>query len=129
MKKLFFAMLAVLAIAFTGCKVGNAKVSIYVEDKDGMPDAKCYVFYVSKAAYILDAVLPPSPEELIGAEDYSTWKYVVTDNAGTAKVDVPLSVSKANYYFVAFDEINQKWETKEVTLHRGQNETVEFYFK
>ena len=128
MKKVLLMMLSVLAIAFTSCKVEDANVTAYVEDKDGAPVEKCYVFYIDKASYILDAVLP-SPETLLTGDNYSDWSYVVTNKLGFADIKVPLAVSKAKFYFFAYDEINKKWYDKEVTLRKGENEPIEFYFK
>ena len=126
MKKVFLALLAVLAIVLTGCKFENANVTVYVGDKDGYPVAGRYVFYTDKASAILDVVLPASPEELAGLEYDDVWDYEKTDRLGIAEFKILMGVAKMNYYFVVYDEGKKDWVTKEVTLKRGENEEIEF---
>lgn len=126
MKKVLFALLAVIAIAFTSCKIENAKVTLTVQDTAGAPVANRNVFYIDKASYILGAVLPPTPTELITGLDESGWEYVQTNQAGTVTFNVPMAVAHANYYFEVFDEGSNQWVEKEITLVRGQNELIEF---
>lgn len=120
MKKVIFALLAVLAIVFTSCKFESAKVTINVTDKEGAPVAFREVFYTDKVSAILDVVLPPSPDELIGISDGS-FQYVKTNKQGTVTFSEILGVSKLNYYFIVFDEGSKQWVDKEVTLYRGQD--------
>ena len=124
MKKVFFALLSVLAFAFTSCKLDNATVTVSVTDKEGSPVAFREVFYIDKASRILDVVLPPSPDELIGIDEGS-WEYVKTNKSGTVTFKILMGVAKANYYFIVFDEGSKQWVEKEVTLQRGLNEQVD----
>ena len=126
MKKVFLAFLAVMALVLTDCKFDNANVLVYVEDKDAYPVAGRYVFYTDKASAILDVVLPASPEELAGLEYNDIWEYEKTDKLGMASFKVLMGVAKMNYYFVVYDEGKKDWISKEVTLHRGENEEIDF---
>lgn len=126
MKKILFLLISVMAIAFTSCKIENATVAAHVEDTAGAPVADRYIFYIDKASYIIGAVLPPTPTEMVSGLDESGWEYVVTNKAGNVTFNLPLAVAKANYYFIVFDEGSQNWVEKEVTIHRGQNEEISF---
>lgn len=125
MKKLFFALLSVLAIAFTSCKLDDATVTVSVKDKLGDPVANRAVFYTDQASLILGSVLPPSPTELLLLDDES-WEYVETNKQGTVTFKILMGVAKAQFYFLVFDEGSNQWEQKEVTLQRGLNEEIEF---
>ena len=128
MKKVIFAMIAVLAIAFTGCKVEDATVTVNVYDTAGTPVANRAVFYIDKASYIVGAVLPPSPTELMTGLDESGWQYVVTNKMGTVTFTIPMAVAKAKFYFLVFDEGSNQWvgANKEYELQRGKNEEINF---
>ena len=126
MKKVFFMLLAVMAIAFTGCKVDNAKVTVSVKDTAGYPVANRYVFYIDKASYIAGAVLPATPTELITGLDESGWEVVETNNSGVVTFNIAMAVTKAKYYFVVYDLGSNQWKEKEVELVRGQNEQIDF---
>jgi len=128
MKKVLFALLAVVALALTSCKFDNAHVSVYVSDEFELPVANRAVFYTDKASLIIGAVLPPTPDELIGMED-SSWEYVLTNQLGYAKFDVLMGVSSMKYYFIVYDEGTRGWKEKEVTLRRGENEDIEIQVK
>lgn len=125
MKKVLFAFLAVLAIAFSGCKSDNANVTVSVKDKANNPIASRAVFYTDKASLIAEAVLPPSPEELIGGGE-SSWSYVETNSQGVVEFKVLLSVADLKYYFIVYDDGSKSWAQKEVTLKRGGKHEVEF---
>ena len=125
MKKVFFMLLAVMAVAFTGCKVDNATVSVSVKDTAGTPLADRYVFYIDKASYIAGSVLPPTPTELLTGIDESGWEYASTNAQGTVKLQIQMAVSKASYYFITYDLGTFKWAEKEVELQRGKNDEVE----
>ena len=126
MKKVFFMLLSVMAIAFTSCKIDNANVTVNVKDTAGEPVANRMVFYIDKASYIVGAVLPATPTELATGIDESGWEYVETNAAGTVSFKVLLGVSKATYYFDVFDDGSKQWVEKEVTLVRGENEQIDF---
>ncbi|MBQ7531028.1 MAG: hypothetical protein IJT12_04920 [Paludibacteraceae bacterium] len=126
MKKLFLALLSVLAIAFTGCKIENATVTANVADTAGDPVANRYVFYIDKASYIVGAILPPSPTEILTGIDESGWSYAVTNKLGTVTFNIPMGVAKAKFYFIVFDEGSNQWVEKEVELTRGVNEEIDF---
>ena len=125
MKKVFFMLLAVMAIAFTGCKVDNATVTVSVKDTAGTPLADRYVFYIDKASYIAGAVLPPTPTELITGLDESGWEYAETNAQGTVKLQIPMAVAKASFYFITYDFGANKWVEKEIELQRGKNDAVD----
>ena len=125
MKKVFFAFLAVLAIAFTGCKTDNATVTVTVKDTANNPIASRAVFYTDKASLIAESVLPPTPEALIGLDD-SSWSYVETNSQGTVTFNVMMSVANLTYYFVVFDLGSNRWVQKEYNLKRGANQDIEF---
>ena len=125
MKKVFFAFLAVLAIAFTGCKTDNASVTVTVKDTANNPIASRAVFYTDKASLIAESVLPPTPEALIGLDD-SSWSYVETNSQGTVTFNVMMSVANLTYYFVVFDLGSNRWVQKEYNLKRGANQDIEF---
>ena len=125
MKKVFFAFLAVLAIAFTGCKTDNASVTVTVKDTANNPIASRAVFYTDKASLISESVLPPTPEALIGLDD-SSWSYVETNSQGTVTFNVMMSVANLTYYFVVFDLGSNRWVQKEYNLKRGANQDIEF---
>lgn len=125
MKKVFFAFLAVLAIAFTGCKTDNATVTVTVKDTANNPIASRAVFYTDKASLIAESVLPPTPEALIGLDD-SSWSYVETNSQGTVTFNVLMSVANLTYYFVVFDLGSNRWVQKEYNLKRGANQDIEF---
>jgi len=123
MKKVFIALLAVAAIALTSCKFDNAHVTVSVIDEFELPVANRAVFYTDKASLIIGAVLPPTPEELIGLGD-SSWEYVTTNQLGYVTFDVLMGVSKMKYYFIVYDEGTRGWKEKEVELQRGKNEEI-----
>ncbi|MBR6508626.1 MAG: hypothetical protein IKT19_03775 [Paludibacteraceae bacterium] len=125
MKKVFLFLLSVMAVALTSCKTDNATVTVSVMDTADEPVAKRVVFYTDKASAILESVLPPSPEALIGLED-SSWEYAETNNQGTVTFKILMSVASAKYYFLVFDDGTKKFVDKEVTLERGKNKDVEF---
>ena len=125
MKKVFFMLLAVMAIAFTGCKVDDATVTVSVQDGAGTPLADRYVFYIDKASYIVGSVLPPTPTELLTGLDESGWEYAETNAQGTVKLKIEMAVAKAKFYFITFDFGTNKWVEKEVELQRGKNADVE----
>lgn len=124
MKKVFFALLSVLAIAFTSCKFDNANVTVSVKDKDGDPVAGREVFYTDKASMIIGAIIP-SPEELIGLDD-GTWEYAKTNKLGLANLKIMMGVASAKYVFIVYDEETRGWKNQEVTLKRGENQDIEF---
>ncbi|MBO4250552.1 MAG: hypothetical protein J5884_04775 [Paludibacteraceae bacterium] len=126
MKKVFFMLLAVMAIAFTGCKVEDATVTVSVENTAGYPVANRYVFYIDKASYIAGAVLPATPTELITGLDESGWEYAETNAQGTVTLKIAMAVAKAKYYFVVFDLGSNQWVEKEIELQRGKNADIEF---
>ena len=123
MKKVIFALFAVMAFAFTSCQ-NEATFTVSVKDTEGDPVADRYVFFKDKASMIADFVLPPTPEELLGAE--SGWSYVITNRAGVVDVTFNIGFSKATYYFYVFDNGSQQWKEKEVVLVKGQNEPIDF---
>ena len=125
MKKVFFAIMAVLAIACTGCKTDNASVTVTVKDTANNPIKDRAVFYTDKASLIAEAVLPPTPEALIGLED-SNWAYVETNSQGTVTFNVPMSVASLTYYFVVYDLGSKSPIQKEYKLKRGANQEIEF---
>ncbi len=122
MKKVFFALVALLAIGLTGCKFDNAKLTISVTDTAGNPVANREVFYTDEVSSILSIALP-SPDVLAGEDE---WDYVVTNSQGTVKLDILLGVSKLDYYFVVYDEGARTWQDTLVTLRRGNNEEISF---
>lgn len=126
MKKVFFVFLSVLAIVLTSCKFENTNVTVSVQDTEGAPVANRMVFYTDQASLILDVVLPPTPDELIGVEEGGSWLYVTTNKQGTVTFPIVMGVAKLKYYFIVFDEGSNQWVEKEVTLQRGVNETIEF---
>ena len=125
MKKVFLFLLSVMAIALTSCKTDNATVTVSVKDTANEPVAKRVVFYTDKVSLILESVLPPTPEEMMGLEGGEAWEYAETNNQGTVEVKILMSVAKAEYYFVVFDDGTKKWVDKKVTLQRGKNAEVE----
>ena len=125
MKKLFFALLSVLAIAFTSCKVDDATVTVSVKDTAGNPVANRAVFYTDQASLILGSVLPPSPTELLLLDDES-WEYVETNKQGTVTFKVLLAAAKTEFYFLVYDEGSNQWIEKDVILQRGVNDEIEF---
>ena len=126
MKKVFFMLLAVMAIAFTGCKVDDATVTVSVQDGTGYPLKDRYVFYIDQASYIVGSVLPPTPTELLTGLDESGWEYASTNAQGTVTVKIEMAVAKAKFYFITYDFGTNKWAEKEVELQRGKNADVEF---
>jgi len=126
MKKVFFMLLAVMAVAFTGCKVDDATVTVSVENTAGYPVANRYVFYIDKASYIAGAVLPATPTELITGLDESGWEYAETNAQGTVTLKIAMGVAKAKYYFEVFDLGSNQWVEKEIELQRGKNADIEF---
>lgn len=126
MKKVVFILLSVLAIALTSCKYDNASVTVNVKDTAGAPVADRMVFYTDQASLIMDAVLPPTPEELLGLEEGSSWSHVETNKQGTVSFQIMMGVAKLKYYFIVFDLGSNQWVEKEVTLQRGLNEQIDF---
>ena len=124
MKKLAFVLVAMLALVCTSCKTETSKVTISVKDALGVPVANRYVIYTDEASYIIDAVLP-SPEEL-ATDLEECWEIAETNVAGTVTLDITLAVAKLRYYFEVYDLGSNKWIEKDVVLHRGVNETIEF---
>ena len=125
MKKILLSFLAVMALVLTGCKIENADVTVTVMDTMGAPVANRYVFFTDKASAIMDAVLPPTPTELIDLESES-WSYVVTNKLGTVSFTIPMLTSSLTYYFIVFDEGSNSWKDKEVKIQRGKNEEIVF---
>lgn len=124
MKKVLLVLTAMLTLVFTGCKIENSNVTVSVEDTEGYPVANRGIFY-SDLASIIIGELVPSPEELAtGVSD--VWEYAVTNRQGTVVIRIPLGVSKMKYEFLVWDEGAQQWITKEVELHRGENEEIRF---
>lgn len=124
MKKVLFMLLAVMAVAFTSCKVDNATVTVSVEDTTSKPLADRYVFYIDKASYIAGSVLPPTPTELLTGLDESGWEYAETNAQGTVTLKIEMAVAKAKFYFITFDFGSNKWAEQEVELQRGKNADV-----
>lgn len=124
MKKLFFVMIAMMAIAFTGCKTETSTVTVAVEDFNGAPVANCPIIYADYATIILDAAIP-SPEELI-LDTEDCWEFAQTNAQGTVKLQISLSVSKLKYRFMAYDSGANKWVGQDIELHRGVNEDIKF---
>ena len=125
MKKVFFMLLAVMAVAFTSCKVDNANVTVSVKDTTGAAVADRYVFYIDQASYIAGSVLPPTPTELLTGLDESGWAVAETNAQGIVKLQIALGVAKAKYYFEVYDLGSNQWKEKVVELVRGQNEQVD----
>ena len=124
MKKFAFILVALLTLAFTGCKVENSKVTVVVEDEAGAPVANCPIIYADLASIIIDAALP-SPEELI-TDTQDCWEYAETNNYGQVTINITLAVSKMNYCFMAYDRGSNTWVDKIVELRRGVNEEISF---
>ena len=122
MKKLFFVMIAMMAIAFTGCKVETSTVTVAVEDTAGNPVANCPVIYADYASIIIGGVIPSPDDLLLGTESY--WNVAQTNAQGTVQIQIPLAVAKIKYCFGAYDSGTMEWKTKDVELHRGVNEEV-----
>ena len=124
MKKLTFVLVALLALAFTGCKTETSKVTIYVDDTTGAPVNSRYVFYTDAASYIIGAVLP-SPEELI-TDTEDCWEVAQTNAQGTVTLNISLSVAKLTYYFEVYDFGANQWKEQSIELHRGNNADIRF---
>ena len=122
MKKLGLVLVALLTLAFTGCKVETSKVTVAVTDKQDKPLADRYVFYADVVSVILDATMP-SPEELI-TDTSDAWEVASTNAQGTVDLNINLGVAKLSYYFMTYDYGKMDWEIKTVELHRGQNADV-----
>ena len=86
MKKVFFAIMAVLAIACTGCKTDNASVTVTIKDKANNPIKDRAVFYTDKASLIAEAVLPPTQRH---SSDWMTATGLILKQ--TARVPLPLT--------------------------------------
>ena len=126
MKKLFFVLLSVMAVALTGCKFDNATVTVTVMDKYEDPVPNRYVLYQDKVSAILDLVGPLTPEEIVEGVEDSNWDYVKTDKYGTVTFQIVMGVSSLNYYFYVYDEGAKKWLSKEVSVKRGGTTEVDF---
>ena len=126
MKKLFFVLLSVMAIALTGCKFDNATVTVTVMEKYEDPVPNRYVLYQDKVSAILDLVGPLTPEEIVEGVEDSNWDYVKTDKYGTVTFKIVMGVSSLNYYFYVYDEGAKKWLSKEVSVKRGGTTEVDF---
>jgi len=122
MKKFFFVMIAMMAIAFTGCKVETSTVTVAVEDMSGNPVADCPVIYTDYASFILNSLIPSPDDLLYGTE--SCWELAQTNAQGTVRLQIPLAVSKLKYRFCAYDSGILDWVGEDVELHRGQNAEV-----
>jgi hypothetical protein len=122
MKKLTFVLVALLTLAFTGCKVETSKVTVSVTDKAGAPLADRYVFYADVVSVALEE-LAPSPESLI-TDTSDAWDAVSTNAQGTVEFNINLGVSKLSYYFMTYDYGKLNWEIKTVELHRGKNADI-----
>ena len=122
MKKLAFVLVALLTLAFTGCKVETSKVTVAVTDKAGVPLADRYVFYADVVSVALEE-LAPSPESLI-TDTSDAWEVVSTNAQGTVEFNINLGVSKLKYYFMTYDYGKLDWEIKTVEMHRGKNEDI-----
>ena len=100
MKKLFFVLLSVMAVALTGCKFDNATVTVTVMDKYEDPVPNRYVLYQDKVSAILDLVGPLTPEEIVEGVEDSNWDYVKTDkmdSLGGDTYEVPLKGGITSY--------------------------------
>ena len=124
MKKILFALLAVLTLVLTGCKIDNAKVTVSVKDTAGNPVADRYVFYTDKISAITDLVLP-SPEAMLEGDD-GTWQYGSTNAQGTVTFNIIMVVPSLTYEFVVYDLGNGDPIIKEVKVKRGEANEVEF---
>ena len=122
MKKFFFVMIAMMAIAFTGCKVETSTLTVAVEDYQGAPVADRYVIYADYASIIIGGVLPTPDDLLLGTESY--WEVARTNAQGTVKIQIPLAVSKLKYRVNAWDSGTMEWVGQDVELHRGVNADV-----
>jgi len=122
MKKLTFVLVALLTLAFTGCKVETSKVTVSVTDKAGAPLADRYVFYADAVSVILDAAMP-SPEELI-TDTSDAWEVASTNAQGVVELSINLGVNKLSYCFMTYDYGKLDWEMQTVELHRGKNADV-----
>jgi hypothetical protein len=124
MKKLAFALVAMLALVFTGCKTETSEITVYVEDASELPVAQRQVFYADWASLIIGEVLP-SPEELIsGGSD--VWDVAITNQLGVATIKIPLSVGSMRYQFMVYDYGTRGWKEQTVNLQRGKNEELTF---
>ena len=122
MKKLTFVLVALLTLAFTGCKVETSKVTVSVTDKAGAPLADRYVFYADVVSAAIEE-LAPSPESLL-TDTSDAWDAVSTNAQGTVEFNINLGVSKMSYYFMTYDYGKLNWEIKTVELHRGKNADI-----
>ena len=122
MKKLAFVLVALLTLAFTGCKVETSKVTVAVTDKAGVPLADRYVFYADVVSATIEE-LAPSPQSLI-TDTSDAWEVASTNAQGTVEFNIHLGVSKVNYYFMTYDYGKLDWEIKTVEMHRGKNEDI-----
>ena len=124
MKKLAFALVAMLALVFTGCKTETSEITVYVEDASEMPVAQRQVFYADWASLIIGEVLP-SPEEL-ATDINDSWEYAETNKDGKVVIPISLSVAKLKYQFMVFDLGVNKWVEETRELHRGVNDEIVF---
>ena len=122
MKKIAFILVAMVALAFTGCKVETSEVTVTVTDKSGNPLPDRYVFYADVVSVAIEE-LAPSPEALL-SETSDAWKEASTNGQGVVQLKINLSTGKLMYYFITYDFGANNWETKTVELHRGQNADV-----
>lgn len=123
MKKVIFVLVALMALAFTGCKVETSEVTISVEDKLGTPLKDRYVFYADVVSVVLDAALP-SPEELV-TDMSDAWDVAKTNAYGVVTLKIDLGVKELSYYFMTYDYGKMDWEIKTVKLERGKNADIE----
>ncbi len=124
MKKILLVLTAMLTLVFTGCKIENSNVTVSVEDTAGVPVASRGIFYTDLATAVIDVILPSPTEMITGLSD--SWDYAETNAQGTVVLPIPLAVSKMKYVFYVWDNGSMSWVTKEVELHRGQNEEIRF---
>ena len=124
MKKVLFALVAMVALVFSGCKVETSKVTVSVQDTNDFPVVNRYVCYTDVASAVFDFAVP-SPESLVtGIPD--GWAYAQTNAQGTVTISLDLAVNSLKYYFAVFDDGAKTFVTKEVTIKRGQNEEINF---
>ena len=126
MKKVLFVLAACLTIAlgFTSCNSGIAKVTVEVKDFDNNPIADRKVYYTDLASVIIGIALP-DPNAPIEENNDDHLCYGTTGPQGTVTFEYNIW-GDLIYYFYVYDEGANQWREQHVTLKKGYVKELSF---
>ncbi|MBQ3673833.1 MAG: hypothetical protein II928_05105 [Paludibacteraceae bacterium] len=126
MKKVLFVLAACLTIAlgFTSCNSGIAKVTVEVKDFDNNPIADRKVYYTDLASVIIGIALP-DPNAPIKENNDDHLCYGTTGPQGTVTFEYNIW-GDLIYYFYVYDEGANQWREQHVTLKKGYVKELSF---